>query len=430
MVQDEEGRWWAKHRETGKWNYYDGSTWVQDTPPGYEGVAPEPTTDGSPTQHLATPHLETEGAEYRRRRRPWVLAVGLVGVLAVVGLGVVAWLQVSPIAGEHQALKVPLLEGQKLEAARQEVGEDFELVSSGESSRQPEGVIISQDPNAGTQRRRGETISVVVSTGPETAQVPDVVGELRGEAKDILKSNGFEVAVKIRESSEEDVGKVVEQSPSGEVAKKGSEVAITVGQAPKPTPGYSLVEDVSGRLTMEVPSGWEIMPSENLTLKVADTAGNVIDQETPIAVINAAPDLDNWQHSAAGAGTSLMVVEELAQSYTNDELIDGIPALSANFADCSPGTRENLSRASYSGRVQRWHDCYAHTPSYVTLAAAPKSRECAVVGQIGMITEADRKAAQNILDTFEVDCGASARIGPESRTTAEVAGTDDRFAPG
>jgi hypothetical protein len=36
MVQDDEGRWWAKSRETGAWYYYDGSTWIQGTPPGYE----------------------------------------------------------------------------------------------------------------------------------------------------------------------------------------------------------------------------------------------------------------------------------------------------------------------------------------------------------------------------------------------------------
>src|SRR5215212_6239178 len=32
-VQDAEGRWWVKHRETGAWYYQDGDTWVQGTPP-------------------------------------------------------------------------------------------------------------------------------------------------------------------------------------------------------------------------------------------------------------------------------------------------------------------------------------------------------------------------------------------------------------
>jgi hypothetical protein len=36
MVQDDEGRWWAKSRKTGEWNYHDGNAWVRGTPPGYQ----------------------------------------------------------------------------------------------------------------------------------------------------------------------------------------------------------------------------------------------------------------------------------------------------------------------------------------------------------------------------------------------------------
>lgn len=35
MVQDDEGRWWAKSRKTGEWNYHNGNAWVRGTPPGY-----------------------------------------------------------------------------------------------------------------------------------------------------------------------------------------------------------------------------------------------------------------------------------------------------------------------------------------------------------------------------------------------------------
>lgn len=31
-VQNAEGRWWVKHRDTGAWHYQDGDTWVQGTP--------------------------------------------------------------------------------------------------------------------------------------------------------------------------------------------------------------------------------------------------------------------------------------------------------------------------------------------------------------------------------------------------------------
>lgn len=41
MIQDEQGRWWAKARDTGQWNFYDNASqaWVPATPPA---AAPPP----------------------------------------------------------------------------------------------------------------------------------------------------------------------------------------------------------------------------------------------------------------------------------------------------------------------------------------------------------------------------------------------------
>ncbi len=33
MVQDKQGRWWAKGRLTGAWSYYDGKDWIKSNPP-------------------------------------------------------------------------------------------------------------------------------------------------------------------------------------------------------------------------------------------------------------------------------------------------------------------------------------------------------------------------------------------------------------
>jgi hypothetical protein len=46
MVQDAEGRWWAKHRETGEWHYYDGNAWVRGTPPGQLATTAVPDVSG------------------------------------------------------------------------------------------------------------------------------------------------------------------------------------------------------------------------------------------------------------------------------------------------------------------------------------------------------------------------------------------------
>lgn len=79
----------------------------------------------------------------------------------------------------------------------------------------------------------GEQVSLPVF-GPETAEVPDVVGEPREVAAETLGSSGFEVRTDGRESSAEDEGMVVRQNPSGGELEVGEAVGIWVGQGPPP----------------------------------------------------------------------------------------------------------------------------------------------------------------------------------------------------
>lgn len=85
-----------------------------------------------------------------------------------------------------------------------------------------EGRVISQSPSGGT-RFRGDTISITVSNGPETIEVPDVVGKTIDDAKDRLESAGFKVSA----SGDGDYI-VTSQSPSdGDDAKRGTTVRIS-----------------------------------------------------------------------------------------------------------------------------------------------------------------------------------------------------------
>ncbi|HKZ27386.1 MAG TPA: NCS2 family permease, partial [Rubrobacteraceae bacterium] len=48
MVQDDQGRWWTKSRETGEWHYHDGDTRVQGTPPAYQSSPQTPSAESTP----------------------------------------------------------------------------------------------------------------------------------------------------------------------------------------------------------------------------------------------------------------------------------------------------------------------------------------------------------------------------------------------
>jgi serine/threonine-protein kinase len=93
---------------------------------------------------------------------------------------------------------------------------------------------IGTDPPAGTQVEGGQTITLIVSTGPPTVSVPSVGGMSRQKATSTLQDAGFEVQVAERETDEADPGIVVAQDPYGGRARQGSTVTIVVAKR-KPT---------------------------------------------------------------------------------------------------------------------------------------------------------------------------------------------------
>ncbi len=100
MVQDAEGRWWAKIGKSGEWHYRDGSAWVRGTPPGYqvtEPISTEPISSPAQTTLLQHPKDVENRENWRRRVPPWMLVAGLG--IALVGI-VVVWVLVPYLRGE------------------------------------------------------------------------------------------------------------------------------------------------------------------------------------------------------------------------------------------------------------------------------------------------------------------------------------------
>jgi hypothetical protein len=112
MVQDDEGRRWAKIGKSGEWHYRDGGAWVRDTPPDYREATPEPMNDSSPSipepmadvspsQTPPSSHPEdVENGENERRKMPlWIPMAGLGGV-TLVGIVLVFWVFAPYLLGE------------------------------------------------------------------------------------------------------------------------------------------------------------------------------------------------------------------------------------------------------------------------------------------------------------------------------------------
>ena len=86
----------------------------------------------------------------------------------------------------------------------------------------PSGKVINTIPPPGTMANKGDSIQMVVSTGPSTITVPNVVGQPRQAAITALTSAGLNVQASC--GSESPV--VSQNPPGGSMVPPGSTVAI------------------------------------------------------------------------------------------------------------------------------------------------------------------------------------------------------------
>lgn len=122
----------------------------------------------------------------------------------------------------------------RAQRALQERGLTLGKVASVHSWSLPKDSILAQYPPSGTRGKRGDTVSLLLSLGPEEAYylMPDLVGKEQALAFRFLQGLGLDVKVKsAKVSSGLQAGLVVDQDPpSGSQVKAGSQVTIFVGQ--------------------------------------------------------------------------------------------------------------------------------------------------------------------------------------------------------
>ncbi|MET9376133.1 Stk1 family PASTA domain-containing Ser/Thr kinase [Streptomyces sp. NPDC002992] len=169
----------------------------------------------------------------------------LAGILVLVGAILIGQAVFKTKEGADQ-VPVPQLVGHTLkEAEGLATNAQVKVAQSGsERCDQPAGKICSQTPVADgvAKMNIGETISVVVSEGAPQVEVPDVTEKSQESAEQSLKDKGFKVKIEYKES-EEEVGRVLEQTPKGgSKAEQNSEVTITVAKKKQ-----TRLPDVTGR---------------------------------------------------------------------------------------------------------------------------------------------------------------------------------------
>ncbi len=166
----------------------------------------------------------------RRRASTWVMvALAVLGVLAVISL-IVGLI----LTNRTDTVEVPDLTGLTEEAARQALV-DLELVPQrGQSITGSDctvGEVVGQSPQpGGAPVRTGTVVTYDVCVGPNSFDMPNVVGFAREAAERTLKDNGLEVVVEEEDSAQPEGQVIRTEPPAGEPVSEGQTVTIFVSR--------------------------------------------------------------------------------------------------------------------------------------------------------------------------------------------------------
>ena len=133
--------------------------------------------------------------------------------------------QVPPLIGQTLANAETLIEAAQLTLGTVTERPDAEFA---------EGVVVEQNPSSGIVPV-GTPIDLVVSTGPELVEIPELVGLTEREATAQLQDLGLRVTVDDQFSNEVADGNVISSDPeAGATAQTGDTVLLVVSQGPNP----------------------------------------------------------------------------------------------------------------------------------------------------------------------------------------------------
>ena len=207
------------------------------TPALQKGVkgADEPNGNDKPNRKKGD---EDGGEEETKKRFNWAY---LVLILAAIALAIPASSFIRNMMGGSDPneirpgdiVKAPEIVGHTMDEAKdilKEFGLDVKVGMELPSNDVPEGVILSQTPDAGASIKAGQSIEVNVSKGKVDGNVPDVVGKSLANARTMLETYKFKLGTVTEEISETvPKGQVISQSPvAGTPYPDGSEITLVV----------------------------------------------------------------------------------------------------------------------------------------------------------------------------------------------------------
>jgi eukaryotic-like serine/threonine-protein kinase len=294
----------------------------------------DPATNGS--GQMAAVAVQNE--PHSRRWVPWAW-VALV-LLLVAAAAAAAYLLTRP-----KQYTVPDVIGDQYAEARSVLtAAHFQVDPVPQSSPKPKGVVIGEQPSAGTKADKGSTVTLEVSSGTGNVSVPSVEGLTVAAATKQLRRAHLKVNnVVPRSSTQFPAGQVTGTNPG--VARSvpaGAEVTLFVssGVPQKPVPNVSGDTETAATAAL-TKAGFNVNQQTQASTSAA--VGNVISQ-TPGGGTNA-PQGSTVTIIVATAPATVTV-----PSVTGDPVSGAVSALTATGLNVVQ-TSQNVANADQNGIV-------------------------------------------------------------------------------
>ena len=198
--------------------------------PKVQTQSPKPQT-AKPSQQASEDNYATKPVKKRKFRVRYMILLASIVLVAASLIWILsrtpATIAIPDVAGQTVAEAK-----ETLKKANFEIGEE----KSEASEKVEEGRIIRTDPGAGTTRKEGSKINLIVSSGKQSFQLSNYIGRKSTDVIAELKQKKVpENLIKIEEeeSSESEAGTVLRQSPAAGTTydlSKASTITLTVAK--------------------------------------------------------------------------------------------------------------------------------------------------------------------------------------------------------
>ncbi len=172
-------------------------------------------------------------------------------------------------------------------------------------------VVFKQNPEGSMDAHKGDTVILLVSSGPVPYEMPDVTGMTADEATKLLSEKKMNITRDRAASSEVEKGKVISQIPAaGDMVTRDDPVTLTVSGGSTTVPSLAdktleEAEELLARQNLTLQPGLKYQSTEEyeqhgLIASSLPEAENRVAEETPV-------QLTIWRHPVAATVANLSI---------------------------------------------------------------------------------------------------------------------------